>query len=898
MKFAISLCVFFIRLSQTKTLDGPKYQCQSDNNGMITVNCEMDDVQSSSNQTCDTVSETAKYLKFECNSSNSVDLRSNIIGKFPNLNSMLILSLGIEQIYIDNSTILENLSKFNASLNKLHQIPQSMFQSMPNLLSIDFSYNEFQTINSVDFVGATKLEWINFEFNQISSLENEAFSMLDHLKYLNLRSNRITLIAEDIFPMNKNIVLLDLDMNPLEIVNLNALSTERNVSITLRSIKRLDLCCRNSTTPLDGISKMDALENVQYFNASHNQINVIDPSLINEMSGILEIDFSNNKIESINGTTFHGAFKLNRINLAHNDIRQLEFGASTEQVECLDLSHNRLGSQNTNFSSLRNVQHLDVSDNQLANLDINTFSTNVKIRFLSLGQNGIGSLVYGIFSNLADLEQLDLSRNLLTTLDSRIFETNKNMQVLNLSHNSLTNLANGLVSAIIELKRLDLSFNKIKALDSSLFDKNTKLDVQGNPLTSHAVSNNIIEKIGRFWKNLFSKYVEGVFNDNDPNRNISTAIVREITTTSTILPENMSTLDIIASTETQNVTSTITSEIPVADQTTDTGNFDHFTSAVSSNDTTNTIPQNTTELTLEPIDVTSEMTLEPIVVTTAVSSTTESTTMYPEANGSTETDESDNNSSTSSPASETTPENTSQAPIATTLTDQSTGRTETFESTENSTASPTTAIPSENPSKIEMTTNQDEKTTQRIIEMHKASTHPSTNYESTLPSDTQKTKFTMPDNVTKAPVNPKDAPFVELSKTEFIGTVTSVATLVAIMAMVIVYLAFKNRTSRDDPIEMAEIKPNLDQSRYDDPIYDEPVAAEPVYAVALKKGERDANHQSDARSSTLRRSPDSVRVYENVVQVMASNGNVQLYGQVNKASKKATTVNSPIYSNV
>lgn len=64
MKFAISLCVFFIRLSQTKTLDGPKYQCQSDNNGMITVNCEMDDVQSSSNQTCDTVSETAKYLKF------------------------------------------------------------------------------------------------------------------------------------------------------------------------------------------------------------------------------------------------------------------------------------------------------------------------------------------------------------------------------------------------------------------------------------------------------------------------------------------------------------------------------------------------------------------------------------------------------------------------------------------------------------------------------------------------------------------------------------------------------------------------------------------------------------------------------------------------------------------
>lgn len=375
MEFVSFLCLFLISLtiSNAEPPSTQSFHCESLFGKLIMLKCNRNS-QSISDQklSCERYFRTATILSFECEKSSYIYLQSNIVNIFKKLETIEIKQGDIEQIYIEKSTHHEKVTKFDASFNKLQQVPDFLFESMPNLQIINFLRNEIQMITLEDFVGSTQLKQIDFGKNKISILPNGVFSHLEHLVKLDLHKNQITTIAEDLFVMNTKLEHLILNYNPLSMVNFNGLPASTKVDLTREKVIELNVCNRNSTHVLDGFYNVenDKFENLRYLNASYNQLTKIHSSVRKEMPNIEVIDFSYNKIVLIDQDAFEGV-----------------------PIRFLNLSHNKIGKlERITFSSLQSLETLDISWNEIASLDLTTFSTHQKLSNLEFYHNQLTDL--------------------------------------------------------------------------------------------------------------------------------------------------------------------------------------------------------------------------------------------------------------------------------------------------------------------------------------------------------------------------------------------------------------------------------------------------------------------------------------------------------------------------
>ena len=86
----------------------------------------------------------------------------------------------------------------------------------------------------------------------------------------------------------------------------------------------------------------------------------------------------------------------------------------------------------------RNLIKLDLSHNNLTEIQISTFRGLHKLRILDLSCNQIANIEAGCFKEFK-LIQLDLSRNKLTKLDASLFCTLSHLEILVVKCNKLDN---------------------------------------------------------------------------------------------------------------------------------------------------------------------------------------------------------------------------------------------------------------------------------------------------------------------------------------------------------------------------------------------------------------------------------------------------------------------------
>lgn len=115
------------------------------------------------------------------------------------------------------------------------------------------------------------------------------------------------------------------------------------------------------------------------------------------------------------------------------------------------------------FSSLRNLVHLQLSDNHIEKIDGRTFSALIHLESLDLSVNLIESIDANTFSNLKSLKEIDLS-------------CNRQLSILN--HQSLFGLEN--------LTKLILRYNNLTAFDIRILDigKINEINMYINKLSS------------------------------------------------------------------------------------------------------------------------------------------------------------------------------------------------------------------------------------------------------------------------------------------------------------------------------------------------------------------------------------------------------------------------------
>lgn len=107
------------------------------------------------------------------------------------------------------------LEKFNASHNKLWDIPTNFFFETPNLHVIDLSYNRFTKIDSYDFDGANNVMTINLSYNEIQNINEDTFEHLINLEFVDLSDNQIK-VLDFKFANRKPLNVLHLENNPIE----------------------------------------------------------------------------------------------------------------------------------------------------------------------------------------------------------------------------------------------------------------------------------------------------------------------------------------------------------------------------------------------------------------------------------------------------------------------------------------------------------------------------------------------------------------------------------------------------------------------------------------------------------------------------------------------------------
>jgi Leucine-rich repeat (LRR) protein len=267
------------------------------------------------------------------------------------------------------------------------------------------------------------------------------------IKYLSLAQNQIKDITLS-FQFYAELQFLDLSLNQLDSLGKTNFDAQKNLKVLNVSFNSLKVLETEVFTGLTGVEVLDL---------TGNQIDRVEREIFWKLGQIKEIILDRNRLEFLDWDLFRGLDTLVRLSVQFNFIGVIEPSPSFGQISA--------SAATTGFNSpwtLKNLQILDVSSNQL---------TRVKDYSLIA------------FTSLRDL---NLCCNYIHTLEDRAFSSGLHLERVNLSQNRLGRVpTDSLVNMGGSLRQLDLSSNRIsdqipKSAFRSLF-KLESLRLTDNP---------------------------------------------------------------------------------------------------------------------------------------------------------------------------------------------------------------------------------------------------------------------------------------------------------------------------------------------------------------------------------------------------------------------------------
>ncbi|XP_078677983.1 leucine-rich repeat neuronal protein 1-like isoform X2 [Branchiostoma floridae x Branchiostoma belcheri] len=138
-------------------------------------------------------------------------------------------------------------------------------------------------------------------------------------------------------------------------------------------------------------------------------------------------------------------------------------------TEVLLLQVNNIASLGDSLSPLENLTELDLSQNDISDIDQNWFTGLKQLGKLQLQQNWISGVKSQDFLPLSNLRELHLDYNQITSLDDLAFMGLQALQQLNLNGNNLTSVGRGWLEEVPRLKILHVGDNPITMLEDGNF---------------------------------------------------------------------------------------------------------------------------------------------------------------------------------------------------------------------------------------------------------------------------------------------------------------------------------------------------------------------------------------------------------------------------------------------
>lgn len=354
---------------------------------------------------------------------------------------------------LENTTSLENLLLSN---NRIEVINGEPFYLLNSLSFVDLSYNRLTQVDHLFkfILQPNKFRMLYLSHNRIKMVAADAFSELTSLIELDLSYNFISDLTAEPFSNLTSLEVLRLNNN--NIINLNGAVNN------LHSLRHLYL----RGNQIDNIDEesLKIINHLETFDVSSNHLDAISSIMflrhwehLNSRT-VFKIILSGNSFSSIPNTTAREVSVKIKRHLLSDRIYSEVF---TE----LDLSDNDISNIEFNaFQSLTRLTTLNLSHNKLIDFYINAHDL-AYIKCLNLSGNYISRLYPESFSQMKNLERLDLSANRLEYIPSQTFHKNYNLRHLNMTFNAIEKLDDLNINMLhLNGGILDLSNNGISKL--------------------------------------------------------------------------------------------------------------------------------------------------------------------------------------------------------------------------------------------------------------------------------------------------------------------------------------------------------------------------------------------------------------------------------------------------
>lgn len=286
------------------------------------------------------------------------------------------LNLAGNQIRSISDVISDSLTMLDLSHNRLTNLLPNVLMNLPALTYIDLSRNHRISLQTKqgEYVESLSLKRIDLSYCNMDDIELEGFPAL---MTAILKGNMVRELTRDTFINAKMIEHLDLSensINSVDIATFKKLKHLKKLNLAINQIPRIE---RDTFKDSELLTRLDLSRNtisrfnritapsLTHLNVSFCQIMTLDPDVLSGMPELLELDLSHNLINDIPDTL------------------------SSNLLQTLDLSMNRMISiRNSTFAGFPEIKKISLSGNRLTiPFKREFFAENLFLDELHLGDN-------------------------------------------------------------------------------------------------------------------------------------------------------------------------------------------------------------------------------------------------------------------------------------------------------------------------------------------------------------------------------------------------------------------------------------------------------------------------------------------------------------------------------
>ncbi|XP_073721411.1 toll-like receptor 3 [Misgurnus anguillicaudatus] len=350
-----------------------------------------------------------------------------------------------------------NITVLDLSNNAMTKIADGTFQWFPRLKFLSLEHNSLKHLTKDTFSGLGNLRQLNLQKALVKGrtspyplIDDFSFQHLVQLEHLWMSNTAFREITDNMFSGLANLKTLDLSGSS---TGLKIITNKTFASLKESPLQTLNLTSMDISRL--GPRAFGNLGNLTKLLLGHNYIfQQLKGNELEGLSNVIEIDFSlNHQSICLTNTSFIHVPKLRTLMLGRALRGTLDLEASPFRplvnLTFLDLSNNNIA--NINAGLLQGLYHLKVLKMQHNNLARLWKTANpggavlflkdvTKLSYLDLDYNGLDELPLEALRGLSELRELSLRGNLLNQLRASVFDDLTSLRYLHLQKNLITSV--------------------------------------------------------------------------------------------------------------------------------------------------------------------------------------------------------------------------------------------------------------------------------------------------------------------------------------------------------------------------------------------------------------------------------------------------------------------------